>query len=81
MTIAGNGLLDATSATFGGAEATIQRAFENALVVETPAARAADIVVTVDTESATLVGGFTYDPPLSIGTVTPDTVSSAEART
>ena len=74
VTIAGNGLLDATSVTFGGAEATIQRAFENALVVETPAGSgAADIVVTVDTESATLVGGFTYDAPLSIGTVTPDT--------
>lgn len=72
VTVAGDGLLEATQVTFGGVDAPIQRAFENALVVETPpGSGAVDVEVVVGTESAALANGFTYDAPLEVSGVEP----------
>ncbi len=77
VTISGANFVAVPTVTFGGTPAT-NVAFSNStsLLVTVPArgAGTVDVVVTnPDNQSGTLAGGFTYDPPPAVSSVSPNT--------
>ncbi|HKK92073.1 MAG TPA: IPT/TIG domain-containing protein, partial [Longimicrobiales bacterium] len=76
VTITGAGFVDGATVTIGGVAATDVTFVSSTSLTATTEARAAgtvDVVVTnPDTQTDTLVGGFTYDPPPTVASISPN---------